>query len=63
MRLKILFFSITNILIVTSVFAQNNMTPELLWKLGRVNSLGISRDGKNVLYNVTTYNAQKTNQM
>ncbi len=30
------------------------MTPEFLWKLGRVNPVGLSRDGKNVVYTVTT---------
>ena len=33
------------------------MTPELLWKLGRVSGLGISKDGKYVLYSVSTPNA------
>jgi len=30
------------------------MTPELLWKLGRITPLGISKDEKNVVYKVTT---------
>jgi dipeptidyl aminopeptidase/acylaminoacyl peptidase len=34
--------------------AQNVMTPELLWKLGRLTPLGISKDGKNVVYKVST---------
>lgn len=34
--------------------AQNVMTPELLWKLGRVTPLGLSKDGKNVVYKVDT---------
>src|SRR5882672_7214414 len=34
--------------------AQNKMTPELLWKLGRVTALGISKDGKYVVYSVST---------
>ncbi|MFY0481764.1 S9 family peptidase [Flavobacterium sp. PLA-1-15] len=33
--------------------AQNVMTPELLWKLGRVSPLGISKDGKNIVYKVS----------
>jgi dipeptidyl aminopeptidase/acylaminoacyl peptidase len=37
-----------------SAMAQNVMTPETLWKLGRVSSLGISKDTKNVVYKVTT---------
>jgi dipeptidyl aminopeptidase/acylaminoacyl peptidase len=36
------------------IFSQNNMTPELLWKLGRVTGLGISKDGKYVVYSVST---------
>ena len=38
----------------TSGQAQKTMTPELLWKLGRVTGLGISKDGKNVVYKVST---------
>ena len=33
--------------------AQNVMTPELLWKLGRVSPLGISKDGKSIVYKVS----------
>ena len=42
-----------------SAHAQNKMTPELLWKLGRVSGLGISKDGKYVLYSVSTPNASE----
>ena len=34
--------------------AQNRMTPELLWRLGRVSGLGISKDGKYIVYSVST---------
>lgn len=37
-----------------SLHAQDRMTPELLWQLGRVSSLGLTRDGKQVVYNVST---------
>lgn len=37
-----------------SVSAQQKMTPELLWKLGRVSSLGITADGKSIIYKVST---------
>jgi dipeptidyl aminopeptidase/acylaminoacyl peptidase len=30
------------------------MTPELLWQLGRVSGVGLSRDGKNIVYRVST---------
>ncbi|WP_035694922.1 S9 family peptidase [Flavobacterium soli] len=33
--------------------AQNVMKPELLWKLGRVSALGISKDNKNIVYKVS----------
>ena len=36
---------------------QNLMTPELLWKLGRVSGMGISKDEKYVVYNVSTPDA------
>lgn len=34
--------------------AQNVMSPELLWKLGRLTSLGISKDEKSIIYKVST---------
>ena len=43
---------------ITAADAQNLMTPELLWKLGRVSGLGISKDGKNVVYKVSTPSAE-----
>ncbi|TDE46893.1 S9 family peptidase [Flavobacterium rhamnosiphilum] len=42
-----------------NAMAQNVMTPELLWKLGRVTPLGISKDGKNIVYKVTTPSVQE----
>jgi dipeptidyl aminopeptidase/acylaminoacyl peptidase len=42
--------------------AQDRMTPELLWQLGRVTTAGVTKDGKQVVYKVTTYNtAENTN--
>jgi dipeptidyl aminopeptidase/acylaminoacyl peptidase len=35
---------------------QKVMTPELLWQLGRVAPIGISKDGNNVIYKVSTPN-------
>lgn len=49
-----------NVMFVLLVFfsafvcAQDRMTPELLWKLGRVSSIGLSKDKQFVLYNVST---------
>jgi len=51
---------ITSFLLLTSIyltsFAQQNLTPELLWKLNRVSGLGVSKDKKYVVYNVSTPN-------
>ncbi len=41
-------------------FAQKQlMTPELLWKLGRVSGEAVSPDGKQVIYGITYYDVQK----
>lgn len=37
-----------------SASAQQKMTPELLWKLGRVSAQGITTDGKSIIYKVAT---------
>lgn len=47
-RITVLF-----VFLATTVSAQNTMTPELLWQLGRVSGLGITKEG-NVLYRVST---------
>lgn len=39
---------------ISVVYSQNTMTPELLWKLGRVSVMGISKDKKYIVYKVTT---------
>ena len=38
---------------INAVVAQNLMSPELLWKLGRISPLGISKDEKNIIYKVS----------
>ena len=37
-----------------NILAQQNLTPETLWQLGRVTPLGISKDGKLLIYKVGT---------
>ena len=56
--------AILALLIASLAFAQNRLTPELLWQLGRVNGLGLSKDGKYVVYSVGIPNAteNKTNR-
>ncbi len=52
--MKKLVLLIVSAVCTTSVIAQNTMTPELLWQLGRVSGLGISKDGKSIVYKVNT---------
>jgi len=42
------------LILVGTVYPQNNMTPELLWKLGRVSDVGITKDKTGVVYAVST---------
>lgn len=49
---KTLILTLT--LISLNAMAQNVMTSELLWKLGRISPLGISKDEKHIVYKVTT---------
>src|SRR5690606_26353299 len=49
---KVLF--ITLIMMSLNAIGQNVMSQELLWQLGRVTPLGISKDGKNVVFKVST---------
>ena len=51
---------LSTFVILLAAFSQINgqsvMTPELLWQLGRVSGVGITPDGKNVIYRVSTPN-------
>ena len=38
--------------------AQDRMTPELLWTLGRVSGVGLTKDGSSVVYTVSTPNVE-----
>ena len=53
---KLLFFFMISI--TANLYAQQKLTPELLWKLGRVSALGISKDKQYLIYNVTTPNIE-----
>ena len=50
--MKKLFFIILSTMSIAAS-AQQVLSPELLWKLGRVTPLGISKDGKLVVYKVS----------
>ncbi|MET6999373.1 S9 family peptidase [Chitinophaga defluvii] len=49
-------FLLTGLLITTMATAQDKMTPELLWQLGRVSGEAVTADGKTVIYGVSQYN-------
>jgi dipeptidyl aminopeptidase/acylaminoacyl peptidase len=51
-RILILIVSIMGL----SASAQKVMTPEQLWSLGRVGAIGLSKDGKTIVYKVSTPN-------
>ncbi|NSL89257.1 S9 family peptidase [Chitinophaga sp. Mgbs1] len=49
-------FLLTGLLISTMASAQEKMTPELLWQLGRVSGEAVTADGKSVIYGVSRVN-------
>jgi len=49
----------TAITVSTLAQAQQPLTPELLWQLGRVSVESVSPDGEQVIYGVTYYNLEK----
>ena len=51
------FTAISALFIASFSFGQNRLTPEMLWQLGRVNGLGISKDGNYIVYSVGIPNA------
>ncbi len=57
--MKRTIFFLAGLFCLTGIFAQDVMTPELLWKLGRVSAVGLTKDGKSVVYNVTHFNAEE----
>jgi dipeptidyl aminopeptidase/acylaminoacyl peptidase len=46
-------------IIALSATSQKNLTPEQLWKLGRVSGLGISKDNQYLVFSVSTPNVQE----
>jgi dipeptidyl aminopeptidase/acylaminoacyl peptidase len=47
-------FVLAAVFIAATVSGQGRMTPELLWKLGRVSGVGLSKDKQYVIYSVST---------
>ena len=52
---------LTVVFISVSVFAQDRMTAELLWKLKRIGSIQVSPDHTKVLFSQKAYNLEKNN--
>ena len=52
--MKKIILSKALVLFVVVCSAQNVLTPEAMWKLGRVSGVGITKDGKSVVYAVST---------
>jgi dipeptidyl aminopeptidase/acylaminoacyl peptidase len=55
MKHRFLPLLVATLLVLPALFAQERMTPELLWKLGRVSLSDVSPDGKTVLFSVRHY--------
>jgi dipeptidyl aminopeptidase/acylaminoacyl peptidase len=58
MNMKILLVFASSLTMVIPMKAQNAMTPQLLWQLGRVSAVGVTPDGQQVVYHVTTPDAE-----
>jgi dipeptidyl aminopeptidase/acylaminoacyl peptidase len=50
------FYTLVALLAAGQLFAQQNLTPEKLWQLGRVSAVGLSKDGSKAVYRVSTPN-------
>jgi hypothetical protein len=46
--------SLLTIIGMNILFAQNTLTPEALWQLGRVTPIGLSKDKKEIVFKVST---------
>lgn len=56
--MKKIFAAIVCIASLLTASAQDKMTPELLWTLGRLSPTGLTRDGSGVVFTVSTPNVQ-----
>ncbi|SEJ50754.1 Dipeptidyl aminopeptidase/acylaminoacyl peptidase [Dyadobacter koreensis] len=57
--MKKILYAAGLVLISFGARAQNLLTAEQLWKLGRVSGIGLSKDKKNVIYSVSTPNVEE----
>ncbi len=56
--MKHLTLLITIMAFSINTFAQNTMTPEVLWQLKRLAPIGISDNGESIIFSLTEYNAE-----
>lgn len=54
--MKRILISLCCVVLMYGVRAQHVMTPETLWQLGRVSGVGVTPDGQQVIYRVSTPN-------
>jgi dipeptidyl aminopeptidase/acylaminoacyl peptidase len=54
--MKKLVLSSSLFLFAASLVAQQNLSPEMLIQMGKLNASGLTKDGKSVVYSVRTYN-------
>ena len=54
--MKKLVISGSLFLFTASLIAQQNLSPEMLIQMGKLNASGLTKDGKSVVYSVRTYN-------
>src|SRR5438105_2504343 len=59
MNRKFILLAAACSLVFSQLQAQDKMTPEFLWTLGRVSDPQLSPDGLQVIYNVRGYNLQR----
>jgi dipeptidyl aminopeptidase/acylaminoacyl peptidase len=52
--MKALVLFVGMLMLLVDISAQNVMTPEKLWQLGRVSAAGVTSDGQQVIYRVST---------
>jgi dipeptidyl aminopeptidase/acylaminoacyl peptidase len=57
--MKVVLLSLICSLFIGTGYSQNGMTPELLWKLGRVSPVGITKDGSYLIYRVSNADIDK----
>lgn len=59
MKIRSLLIVVLALVSVTAFAQQRSMTPEDLWKLGRVSDVQLSPNGKSILYGITKYDLKK----